>query len=193
MARTIRERADVVPLIAEVFREHGYEGASLTLIGRRTGLGKGSLYHFFPGGKEEMAEAALEHVSTWFEEEIFRPLEAPAEGVVALTRMFDAVTDYFHSGRRACLVGVFALDSSRDLFAVAVSGYFRRWITALQAALERSGVATPQAARLARAVIGDIQGAIVLSRALDDTGIFKAAMERLRTACTSAAGARQIC
>ena len=51
MARTVAERSDVLPLLAEVFREHGYEGASLSLISKATGLGKGSLYHFFPGVK----------------------------------------------------------------------------------------------------------------------------------------------
>ncbi|TMV66254.1 helix-turn-helix transcriptional regulator, partial [Thioclava sp. BHET1] len=62
MARLIRERADVVPLLAEVFRDCGYEGTALSKITAATGLGKGSLYNFFPGGKEEMAEAVLAHV-----------------------------------------------------------------------------------------------------------------------------------
>ena len=66
MARTVAERSDVLPLLAEVFREHGYEGASLSLISKATGLGKGSLYHFFPGGKEEMAVAVLAEIDGWF-------------------------------------------------------------------------------------------------------------------------------
>ena len=49
--RTLHERADVIPLIAEVFREFGFEGTSLSRITEKTALGKGSLYHFFPGGK----------------------------------------------------------------------------------------------------------------------------------------------
>jgi AcrR family transcriptional regulator len=187
MARTVRERADVLPLLTEVFREHGYDGASLALIGRRTGLGKGSLYHFFPGGKEEMARAALTHVSTWFEDEIFWPLESGADAAQAIELMFDAVAAYFHTGRRACLVGVFALDGSRDMFADPIAGYFGRWVKALAGALKRSGC--PEAEALANAVVGDIQGAIVLARALDDTGLFIAAMERLRAACKARAPA----
>ena len=62
MPRVISERADALPALAEVFREHGFEGASLSLISERTGLGKGSLYHFFPGGKEEMAAAVLDDI-----------------------------------------------------------------------------------------------------------------------------------
>lgn len=68
--RTLHERADVIPLIAEVFREFGFEGTSLSRITEKTALGKGSLYHFFPGGKEEMAGAVLAHVDAWFEREV---------------------------------------------------------------------------------------------------------------------------
>jgi TetR/AcrR family transcriptional repressor of lmrAB and yxaGH operons len=53
MPRLVFAKADVVPLVAEVFRELGYEGTSLSSITDKTGLSKGSLYHFFPDGKEE--------------------------------------------------------------------------------------------------------------------------------------------
>ena len=52
-------REEIIPLLAEVFRTQGYEGASLSRLGEASGLGKGSLYNFFPGGKEEMAAAAV--------------------------------------------------------------------------------------------------------------------------------------
>jgi TetR/AcrR family transcriptional repressor of lmrAB and yxaGH operons len=62
MSRAVATRPDIIPALAEVFREHGYEGASLALLGDATGLGKGSLYHFFPNGKEEMAAAVLDAI-----------------------------------------------------------------------------------------------------------------------------------
>ncbi len=83
MARSVLERGDVIPLVAEVFRELGYEGASLNEITERTGIGKGSLYHFFPGGKEQMAVEVLDHVDRWFVENVFEPLERgePRDGI----------------------------------------------------------------------------------------------------------------
>src|SRR5689334_1226155 len=45
-------REHVLSQLGEVFRAHGYEGASLTLITEATGLGKGSLYNLFPRGKQ---------------------------------------------------------------------------------------------------------------------------------------------
>src|SRR5687767_6837809 len=59
MTKPVVDRADLLPLLAEVFRSHGYEGATLALISQATGLGKGSLYHFFPGGKAQMAADVL--------------------------------------------------------------------------------------------------------------------------------------
>ncbi|WP_035643368.1 TetR/AcrR family transcriptional regulator, partial [Bradyrhizobium sp. ORS 375] len=117
--RTLYERDDVIPLIAEVFREHGFEGTSLSRITEITGIGKGSLYHFFPGGKDEMAQAVLAHVDGWFAREIYAPLRDDAPDV-AIARMWRGVDDYFRSGRRVCLVGAFALEATRDRFAAAI-------------------------------------------------------------------------
>ncbi|MEM8810542.1 MAG: TetR/AcrR family transcriptional regulator, partial [Cyanobacteria bacterium P01_G01_bin.38] len=35
--------------LTPVFRRYGYEGASLSMLSKATGLGKASLYHHFPG------------------------------------------------------------------------------------------------------------------------------------------------
>lgn len=177
--REVFEKADVIPLVAEVFRELGYEGASLSAITARTGLSKGSLYHFFPGGKEEMAAEILGHVDCWFVTRVFEPLEQ-GEPREAIARMWKSVDGYFQSGRRICLIGAFALDETRDRFAGAIRGYFKRWVTALEGALIRSGV-EPRLARASaeEAVIG-IQGALTLARALDERTVFARSLRRLQ-------------
>jgi AcrR family transcriptional regulator len=178
--RTLNERRDVIPLVAEVFREFGYEGASLSRITERTGLGKGSLYHFFPGGKEDMAKAVLEDVDAWFEHNVFQSLlHDPPQ--TAIARMWDAIDSYFRSGGRVCLVGVFALDGTRDRFADAISGYFTRWIAALRDALIRQGWSPADAGQSAEDVVLGIQGALVLARATKDESLFARTIARLRT------------
>ena len=124
MPRVVAERADVIPALAEVFREHGYEGASLSVITVATGLGKGSLYHFFPGGKEEMASAVLDDVEGWFKAKVFAPLRDGSDPRGAICDMLEAVDTYFRSGRRVCLVGVLALADARDRFPARVRDYF---------------------------------------------------------------------
>lgn len=178
MSRKPVDRADLPALLAEVFRKHGYEGASLALISEATGLGKGSLYNFFPGGKEEMAAAVLADVDAWFEEHVFAPLRQESDADKAVSSMLDAVDAYFHSGRRVCLVGAFALDDARSRFPERIRGYFARWVAALAEALARGG--RKDAAILAEEAVGLIQGAIVLSQALGDTGAFDRAIDGLR-------------
>jgi TetR/AcrR family transcriptional regulator, lmrAB and yxaGH operons repressor len=179
----IAERSDTLPTLAEVFREHSYEGASLSLLSQATGLGKGSLYHFFPGGKEEMASAALGEADAWFEREVFTPPRDASRPADGMGTMLDAVDGYFGSGRRVCLVGAPALGDARDRFAQAPRSYFSRWVEALAGALVRDGHSAAAAGAMAEEVVLGIQGAIVLARALDDPGVFTRAIERMRSRC----------
>jgi AcrR family transcriptional regulator len=180
MVKVIAERADVIPLLAEVFRTHGYEGASLSLISQATGLGKGSLYNFFPGGKEEMAREVLAAVDGWFTTQIYTPLRRADDPDAAIAAMFAAVDAYFRAGGRVCLVGAMALDATRDLFAKAIRGYFAGWIDALAAALRRRGDGRADARRMAEQTVLEIQGALVLTRALDDRNVFARALAQSR-------------
>lgn len=176
--RAVFERQDTLSLIAEVFRELGYEGATFSRITDRTGISKGSLYHFFPGGKEEMAAAILAHIDAWFETHVFAPLahDDPREAIAGMWR---AVLDYFHSGRRVCLVGVFAMDETRDVFSNAIKSYFQRWIKVLKQALVRAGVARARAQDLAEECVAGIQGGLVVSRAIGDASAFVRTVRRL--------------
>lgn len=178
MARTVFEKQDVIPLLAEVFRALGYDGASMSAITARTGLSKSSLYHFFPNGKEEMAAAVLAHVDQWFEAAIFAPLEQDPPHL-ALPAMWRATADYFRSGQRICLMGAFALDSTRDRFASEIRSYFTRWIETLAGALERGGVAPDEARAHAEMAVAGIQGALTLARATGEEATFARLLARM--------------
>jgi AcrR family transcriptional regulator len=190
MPAALITREEAIARLGDVFREHGFEGTSLSAITAATGLGKGSLYNYFPGGKDEMAAAVLAHVDDWFEREIYAPLRSGADVPAAITAMFDNTARYFQGGGRICLVGAFAQDATRDRFAAAVQDYFRRWIDALALALERAGVARPLA--LAEATVAGIQGALVLARALNEAAAFGRQLDLLHANLRAAlAEARQ--
>ncbi|MFZ6648501.1 TetR/AcrR family transcriptional regulator [Undibacterium sp. TJN25] len=183
MAKLIAERADVIPQLAEIFRTYGFEGASLARITEGTKLGKGSIYHFFPGGKEEMAAAVLSEIDGWFSVNAFLPLREEALAAQGISRMFDEVQRYFLSGRKVCLVGVFALGNERDRFGAAVKAYFKEWVEALTAALVRNGRDAASATDLAEEVVAGIQGGLVLARALNQPKVFVRMLDRLKLRC----------
>tara|TARA_R110002074_G_scaffold97606_3_gene211907 strand:+ start:811 stop:1371 length:561 start_codon:yes stop_codon:yes gene_type:complete len=179
MPKTVTVKADVLPALAEIFREHGFEGASLSLIAGATGLGKGSLYHFFPGGKEEMAAFVLDDIDKWFRANIFSVLRDAADPKFAIEETLKKISTYFRSGGRVCLLGAFALGNIRDRFAVQLRGYFAEWENSLTYALVRNGHKRARAVERAEDAIASIQGAIVLSRALDDLDVFSRALQRI--------------
>jgi TetR/AcrR family transcriptional repressor of lmrAB and yxaGH operons len=65
-----QQKSEIVDQLFLVFRDRGYEGASLADLSEATGLGKSSLYHHFPGGKEQMAEAVLERAKAFIQSAI---------------------------------------------------------------------------------------------------------------------------
>ncbi|GAA2748517.1 TetR/AcrR family transcriptional regulator [Amnibacterium kyonggiense] len=188
MAKAPTTRDAVIPVLAEAFREHGYEGASMSLLQAASGLGRGSLYNFFPGGKEEMARAVLDEIGAWFQVHVFAPLRAAASedrpaAAAAIMTMFDATDAYFRSGRRACLQGLFAIGRERTRFAAAVDGFFAHWVDALASALTAAG--NPDARAAALETVAVVQGAIVLTRALDDETVFRLILHERRRALTT--------
>lgn len=185
MSRKIAERRDAIPALGEIFREHGFSGSSLTEITQRTGLGKGSLYHFFPDGKKEMAEAVLDDVTAWFETHVFSTLRDSKDPASGIRDMFEAVNRYFNSGNRICLVGAFALDDTRNQFEARISAYFNAWIRVLTVALKRSGFGKKNAKKTAEDIVIGIQGALVLARSQQDPQVFTRALKRLQQRITA--------
>ncbi len=180
MPAQISARSEIIPKLGEIFREYGYAGTSLSEITTKTNLGKSSLYHFFPNGKAEMAEAVLDEIDTWFTQNIFTPLRKSKDTSTSIQVMFKAVDEYFQSGNRICLIGAFALDNTRDQFLQIVSSYFKEWITALAVALKRAGYSSLEAKALAEEIVIGIQGALVLARSQNDPKTFTRALKRLK-------------
>src|ERR1700728_4968666 len=60
MARDRDTRADLVQTMARLLRDQGYTATGRAQLLAESGVSNGSLYHYFPGGMQELAEAALE-------------------------------------------------------------------------------------------------------------------------------------
>ncbi|PSL20214.1 hypothetical protein CLV88_104275 [Shimia abyssi] len=113
----------------------------------------------------------LDHVDRWFEQNIFAVLEG-GNPALAIETMFASVTEYFQSGGRICLVGIFALDATRDHFSDQIAGYFDRWLDSLATCLVCQGFSENCAQIISTQVVAMIQGAIILARATGDAGHF---------------------
>ena len=89
----------------DLFRAKGFDGASVSDISDATGLGKSSLYHHFPDGKEEMAIQVLAHLEGFqLERALFEPMRSSGTPKQKLDRMLDTIDRFYDGGRKACLL-----------------------------------------------------------------------------------------
>ncbi len=170
---------EVLAQLAKVFRQYGYEGATLARLSEATGLGKASLYHHFPKGKEEMAAAVLNQMKHWFEERILTPLRdggAPADRIRTMSKNVD---ELYNRGQQTCLLSVLALGESKDLFHTQIRFALNIWLDTLAKVLVEEGLDPECARQRAEDAILQIQGALVLARGLDDTAPFERVIKRL--------------
>lgn len=172
-------REEVVDRLLTAFRRKGYDGASLADLSTATGLGRSSLYHYFPGGKEDMARAVLDRADAWLDEQVIAPLQADGNGRDRLARMTKAMNEFYDGGRERCVLGAFVIGQSRDLFSARLAGTFERWVSAMAGVARNEGVAPARARARAEKAVIQIQGAIVLSAALADPKPFKRVLAEL--------------
>ena len=59
MSAPPRHRGAIVRAAATLFRRNGFAATGINEIAEVSGAPKGSLYHYFPDGKDQIAEAAI--------------------------------------------------------------------------------------------------------------------------------------
>lgn len=179
MPAALHSRDEVIDRLLATFRSSGYDGASLSDIASATGLGRSSLYHYFPGGKEDMASAVFDKVDAWIDERIIGPLHGEGTPAQRLDRMIAALDAFYAGGRERCILGAFVVGQSGRIFGRRLATVFERWIAALAAVARDSGAKPDEARRRAEAAIMSVQGAVILAGALDDPRLFKAMLADL--------------
>ena len=170
---------ELIDRLTDVFRKHGFEGASLTLIAEATGLKRASLYHRFPGGKAEMAEAVLTRADDWLISHALSPLEGSGEPADRLCIMTTALSEFYGAGRHSCLLDAFSLGGENSDIRKHVRASTNAWIEALAAVAREIGIEEADAHARAQDVVASIQGTLVLSRATGDLTAFQRALLKI--------------
>ena len=129
---------EIVDRLFAVFRDRGFEGASLADLSRATGLGKSSLYHHFPDGKEQMAKAVLERATAVIDSEILGTAQAAGSLKTRIRKIVATFDQMYAGGSTPCVLGQL---SSADMGAEArrnLGQALAHWIEAIEI-LARSG------------------------------------------------------
>jgi AcrR family transcriptional regulator len=181
-----RER--IVQTSAELFRHQGYAATGVKQIVTEAQAPFGSLYHFFPGGKEQLAAEAI-LVSGAIYAQLIPAVFDPAPDVVSATRDFfaGAAAHLQQTGYAdACPIATVALEisSTSEPMRQACADVFESWLAAGAQRFIAAGIGPARARELATALVCALEGAFVLARATRDT-------EPLRVAGELTAGAVQ--
>lgn len=179
MPAPLISKDDVVARLLTVIRRQGYDGASLSALSEATGLGRSSLYHYFPNGKDDMVGAALEHVASMMEATVFAPLRSNATPRARLLAMVRAIDAFYQGGRESCLLAALGFGEASGRFHDRVARLFEAWIAAIVGVLRDAGVPAATARVRAEEALVRVEGALVLARALDKPAIFARTLKAL--------------
>lgn len=168
-----------IPCLLRLFRQYGYDGATLSKISAATGLGKASLYHHFPGGKDEMVETVLDYVKQWLAENILPALQSEGEAITRLKNMCDRLNELYEGGQQPCVFAILLLGSARDVFHEQVKALLQTWVDAIANVLIEVGIHQEVANQRGEDAVVMIQGALILSQGLDDPSVFQRVIQRL--------------
>jgi AcrR family transcriptional regulator len=157
-----RER--IVETSAELFRRQGYSATGIKQIVTEAKAPFGSLYHFFPGGKEQLGAEAIRRSGALYELLIPAVLDPAPDPVTGVRLFFSGAaqhlieTDY----EDACPIATVALEvsSSSETMREACADVFESWIAAGSQRISRE---------LAITFLCALEGAFVLARALRST------------------------
>jgi TetR/AcrR family transcriptional repressor of lmrAB and yxaGH operons len=177
MARGVRERmvASAVNLLAR----RGLQATSFSEVLEHSGAPRGSVYHHFPGGKDQMIGSALDAAGGVAIELLDRKAGAPAEEIA---------TWFLHIWREVLIRGKF--EAGCAVLAVAVAAdspelldhtarVFRTWRRRLAELLEQGGLRAEDAQRFAAVLVASSEGAVVLARAEQSLEPFDLVVEQL--------------
>lgn len=174
MPRPPQHRERLIQTAVRLFRQKGFASTGLAEILSRSGAPKGSLYHYFPAGKDEIGAEAVSVagrvVSTTLEgllEQTSTGSEFVQEYARLLARWIEA-SDF----RDGCPIATTLLETAPSSQRITRAGQdaLKQWTRLIGRAFERDGLAPDEAAGRALLVIAAIEGALLLSRVQRSTG-----------------------
>jgi len=163
-----KQKDNLVRTAMRLFRRQGYASTGLQQIVSESGAPKGSLYHYFPDGKEALGEAAIALAGGMIRE-MLSDLAARHREPKAFLRAYCKVmaqwmeASGFHSG---CPIATTLLETAPQSPTITAVGQHAidEWIDVVAGVLSKGGVERPETRSRAQLIIAAMEGALILSR-----------------------------
>lgn len=183
-------REQFIEATCDLLEEQGYHATGLNQIVAESGSPKGSLYYYFPEGKEELAAEAIARTGEMVAARIRDNLGDTADPAEAVRQFVRRIAGHveasgYRSGGPLMTVAMETATSSERLNLACREAYGRLQ-EAFAEALRAGGFAPERAAELAAFITASIEGGIILSRTehsgaplrrvADELGLFLSSM-----------------
>ena len=183
-------RARILAASTELFRRQGMSGTGLKQIAEVAKAPFGSIYHFFPGGKDDLAGETIRRAGGEYRDLVLAFFAGPDDLVTNVETAFAAAaavlveTDYAD----ACPIATVALEvaSTNETLRLATAEVFTDWIEVGERHLQQRGVPAEAARGLIIGFITSLEGAFVLARSLRSTEPLEAAGRNVQAAVREA-------
>lgn len=178
-------RQQLVETTSRLLEAQGYHGTGLNQIIRESGAPRGSLYYYFPDGKEELAAAAITEQGVRMRDFTAHLLSEVADPVEAIDRVLADMIEHFSAshycgGAPLAAVALETAAHSARLRTTCAAAY-NELTTVFAAKLAAGGYPEARAARLATVIVAGIEGAVILSRTQQSVAPLAALREELST------------
>ena len=168
MAKASDSKGKTLAAAVKLFRQQGYHGTALHDILAAGGSPRGSLYFHFPGGKEQIGEAALMLAGEAVRAAIARAAEASDNAESFLVRVVRGMAaDLERSDfKEGCPIATCALETSAQskVLGAATRNAFQKWELEIKRGLFRFGMPAGEADLAATMVLSQLEGALLLAR-----------------------------
>jgi AcrR family transcriptional regulator len=192
MATDTKDR--FIDVSADLLRRQGYASTGVNQIVREAKAPLGSLYHHFPGGKEELGAAAIRRSGALYELLIPAVFDPAPDLVSAVRVFFEGAAAHLEDSEYedACPIATVALEvsSTSEPMREACADVFQSWIAAGLPRFTAAGLDEATSRELVIGMIAALEGAFVLARATQSTEALHVAGELCAQATQRALEAR---
>lgn len=168
MAAQGRHREAILSAAVRLFRQQGYARTGLAEILAASGAPKGSLYHYFPGGKAEIGESAVERAGQTVAATLSGLAGESADAGALVARYMELLGGWLEqSGFRdgsPLTTTILETVPEHEAIRSAALAAFDSWSAIIEAAAVEQGIAAARARELAGVAIMLIEGALIQCR-----------------------------
>jgi TetR/AcrR family transcriptional regulator, lmrAB and yxaGH operons repressor len=161
-------RQRLVESSANLFGRQGFSATGVKAVLAASNAPFGSLYHFFPGGKDELGAAAIHHSGLGFKALAEAFFDAEPDVAIATANFFEGAaammerTDYAD----ACPIATIALEiaSVSEPMRMAANDAFESWLSVMVSRYRSAGLSPKVSRQLAVQAFCAIEGAFLMAR-----------------------------